>query len=160
MNFNEDLHIDLLNLHLETRSQPIRLMKYVTELANAKREQSFLERKVKLARARAAQKVRLTSGKVTVDQVKEEIELDPDVNEAEDASINAQYNTNLLAGAVEAFKGRKTQISDSIELYKMGYYNSESDLPNREYVDDVEEKQMEDVLQDQMESFKRMLNKE
>jgi hypothetical protein len=98
-------------------------MKYAKAWANAKWIAAKREREVKVVRANVASQARDSLMKATVDQVKEMVESNTEVNLAEDASIEAQHQMNILWGAVEAFKGRKSQISDLVELYKMGYYS-------------------------------------
>lgn len=159
MNYKEDLKIDVWNLHVEARDQPQLFMKYAEAYVAQKREVAYQERQLKVVRATTAQKIRQSSEKLKVDEVKEQVELSMDVIVAEQALIEATYKRDLLYSAVEAFKDRKSEIAELASLYKTGYYSQGMTVPEREIVYTEDEKQLTEELQAETGKLKDMKRK-
>lgn len=161
LNWKDDVRINMFALHKEVRDQPELLMMYAKAYAEAKRDQAYLERRLKVTRANASKAIRESMGKITVDAIKDHVESNVDVQEAEDLVIEAAHKTNLLWGAVEAIKGRKTQIGEAIELYKMGYYSADTPFPDRQYALEVDQEEINKSIAEEKEVYEQyMKNKD
>jgi hypothetical protein len=149
MNYKQDLKIDIWQLHIEARDQPQLLMKYAEAYVFAKAEVAKLERKIKVVRAQVGQRVRSENTKVTVDFIKEMIELDPEVIQIENDIIDAYTKRDLLYSAVDAFKDRKYEISELADFYKSGYYSNTMTVPEKEIIFESDERRMQEELQEE-----------
>jgi hypothetical protein len=158
LNWKDDVRINMFILHREVRDQPELLMTYAKEWAGAKRDQAYLERRLKVTRATTSKAIRESVGKITVDAIKDHVESNTDVQEAEDLVIEATYKANLLWGAVEAIKGRKTQIGEAIELYKMGYFSADTPFPDRQYALEVDQDNINKNIAEEKEEYEQYMN--
>jgi hypothetical protein len=160
--YNEEVKIDMLALHIAARDQPELMLKYCKAYALAKKHLTYLSRQLKVTRAEAGNISRNDGAKKTVDAVKEEIELDLAVNEMEDKVIEAQHQVDLLWGAVEAFKNRKSEISELVALYGLGYWSQTMTAPDRKHIEEQAAQAQAVNIQEaasEMEQFKPKLQK-
>lgn len=147
--YSEELKIDIYNLHREAQNQPALLMRYATEYARAKRRMSHKEREVKVKRAQIGREIRESGEKLTVDAIKEKIELHPEVVLMELEIVELAFNVNIMWSAVEAFKDRRSEIGEIIELYKLGYFSQSVTTPTKEFM-------TEQISQDQAEDLRKV----
>lgn len=133
-NYNEELKIDVFALHKAAQEQHVLLMKYAEAYAKAKKILAAKERELKVRRAQIGKETREAYAKITADAVKEIIEIHPDVVRLEQEAIDCAYHANLMWSAVEAFKDRKYEISEIIDLYKIGYFSQSMGETTGEFV--------------------------
>lgn len=129
MGFVEDLKIDQFNLENECCEQPLHVVRYGGELAEALFKRDKIKRKIKVIRAQTESDIRSDPGayglvKVTEASISSAIELNKDVQEIEDLYLKASYDYNLVMASVEAFRDRKKELENIVHLFLANYYSN------------------------------------
>lgn len=132
VNFEADLKIDPDNLDLEWMNQPILLMRYSSLESEAKQQADKAKEYVGVVRAEIANAIRKDPKsyeveKATNDTVKELVEVQPEVREAEQKKNEAFHLLNLLGNAVRAIETRKYALENLVKLFGMEYFASPND---------------------------------
>jgi len=125
--FDQDLSIDLFNLHGEWQVQAYLRHKYGKAFARA----IYEERQVRKDRNRVKARIRLDVkdkpenyglSKPTVDQINAAVDLNKEVIEAENELAEATYNVELLRSAVIAMGDKKDALREEVRLFTSSYY--------------------------------------
>ncbi len=126
MDYERDKRIDLNNLHYEWIRQVEITHKYEEEVARAKFEVDRIEELVEVEEALAGKRARdnLTTrgGKFTVDMVRDEVSLDPELSKRKEEHRQAVLELGLIRAAAKAIDVRKSALENLVELYKREYF--------------------------------------
>lgn len=129
LEYESDLYIDPTGLDVEWLGQPMLMMKYSGKLASAEREVARLKEKISVERARLDKDIRtepekygLADVKMTEAVVMNGIITNKEFQKLTDQLIEAQYEVNMLKGAVDAVKQRKDGLQDLVRLHGQQYF--------------------------------------
>lgn len=127
LNYEKDMWIDDTALDVECLHQPQLMMRYSRALADAKREVTRLKEQLDIVRAELDKKVRTDPDKYGLDKITESvvtntIMLDTQYQAAVDDLRDAQYEVNMLIGAVDSVQQRKDMLEALIKLHGQQYF--------------------------------------
>lgn len=128
LDYERDLHIDESALDVEWLNQPMLIMKYSRELAAAEREVSRIKEKQSVIKAELDRDIRLSPEKFKIDSklteavVMNTILLTEKHKKVTEELIEAQYESRMLKGAVEACQQRKDALQDLVKLHGQRYF--------------------------------------
>lgn len=137
LNYERDLAIDETALDLEWLQQPLLMLDYTEAAASARREVDRTKEKLSVLRAELGKKVRkhpehYDIAKITVDAVEAAIITTEEYSELANDMIDAQYEYQMLQGAVQAVEQRKQALENMTKLLGLQYFASPKaprDLP-------------------------------
>lgn len=109
----EDLQIDLMDLHEEWRRQSLLYNKYSTILSNIEKEKDRLKR---VLDEKARKELLDKAGKVSEARVEAFIQSDEEY-------LELRYWGHLAIGAVKAIEQKKSALENEVILYKANYYS-------------------------------------
>jgi len=119
--FENDVAIDLDNLHEEWQTHAQLRYKYAKEISYLDRVVKKAHEKVKLARSRLireAKELKLTSADLREAHYREH----KDHIEAKDKLMDAEYNLSMAWNAVNAFDDRKVSLENEVKLWIRNYF--------------------------------------
>lgn len=121
-----DLEVSVNNLQEQWESLPEDVKVWGSQLAEAVQRQQLADHKLTLAEARASIAIRknpLEFGfpKVTEDQVKALVQVQPEVEQATDALIAAKNEVTSLKAIVEALDVKRSALKYLSELTLVGF---------------------------------------
>lgn len=128
LEYEKDLFIDESSLDVEWLNQPTLMMRYSRELAKAEKEVARLKEKRQVIYATTEKDVRNNpsdykiSGKITEEVVKNTVLSSDEYQEITEELIDAQYESSMVKGAVEAVKQRKDALQDLVRLHGQQYF--------------------------------------
>lgn len=136
--FENDIAIDLDNLHEEWRTHAQVRYKYAKEIAyldmKAKQQRKLIEvkkAKLKEASSKLILQVKGDNPKFTVQQIDatiaghEQIKIpEEELSDVQDESISIEYNLNMAKNALQAFDDRKTALENEVKLWTRNYFSS------------------------------------
>ena len=138
LNFEEDVAIDLDDLHEEWRSHSQIRYKYASEVAHLdkviKQHGKSIDVKksqLKKEESRITIAIKTLNPKATVQQIDAELILSTDaglknaqtaLSDAEDEKVNIEYNLNMAKNALKAFDDRKTALENEVTLWTRNYF--------------------------------------
>jgi len=127
LNYKEDLAIDESALDLEWLGQPALMLKYTQALAKARREVDRLKEKLSVTKAELDQKIRKRPDnfdieKITETVIQNTIILQVDYQDDMNDLIEAQYEQQMLQGAVSAVDQKKQALENMVKLYGQQYF--------------------------------------
>lgn len=127
--YDKDMHIDQSALDVEWLDQPKLMIKYSRALAKANREVSRLKEKMKVERAKLNKDIRSSPAKYGLEDIKI---TEASINGALDThkimiafeyeKIDAEYEAEMVKGAVDAVKQRKDALQDLVKLHGQQYF--------------------------------------
>ncbi len=130
MNYKKDLEINIDALETEWLRQPLLYMQYAEALAGASLTRNKMKERLDVIRAGLDNQARTDSkvqeemgGKVTEGSINNWIVLQLEYQDAQAKYFKAQYEAELLAGAVRAFDERKTALENEVRLWQGGYFS-------------------------------------
>ncbi len=135
-NFDEDVAIDLDNLHEEWRTHPQIRCKYAAEVAHldkvVKQQNKLIEvkkTKLKMETSKLILNVKEENPKFTVQQVdatiighKKLASSQKELSDAQDELIEIEYDLNMARNSLKAFDDRKTALENEVSLWKGNYF--------------------------------------
>lgn len=121
-NFDEDLEIDPDNLHIAWINQPGLMMKYAELQAQAKKRMELAHEKVKVTRSDLIKKIKLRNPSMTQQQVEASYRKSKEHKNAKKRQIKAEYEYNLLCGAVTAMSHKRTSLENLVRLHGQQYF--------------------------------------
>lgn len=128
MDYEKDMYIDESALDVEWLGQPTLMMRYSRALAKAEKEVSRLKEKIKVTAAVLDKDIRSNPGQYKIDVklteavVNNAIIIQDEYQELQEELIDAQYEVNMLKGAVESIKERKDALQDLVRLHGQQYF--------------------------------------
>lgn len=132
---NNDLKIDLNDLHGEWLRQPALYMKYAEMAAQSQRARDQLKEKIDVVRAEQDSKIRNApldfncpvdkagAPKITEAWINSTIQRQPEFNKANEDFHSANYTMNVLKSAVSAFDHKKKALEFEVQLWQGNYYS-------------------------------------
>ena len=129
-NYNEDLKIDILELDKEWAYQPRKLMQWSELLAEAKKSMRKIKTEIPVKEAEIELQIRknptafTTIEKITESVIKACVETHPEIVELNKKLTEAEYEVDLLDGAVKAFEQRKTALENEVKLLGQQYFSA------------------------------------
>jgi hypothetical protein len=127
MSYEEDMHIDENALDVEFLEQPTKVIKYARLLAEARRDRDLAKEALDLTKAEInldirdnPEKYNLT--KITVDAVEACILMEDRYEQVVKEYNDANYEVNVLQGAVNALEHRKSALENLVKLYGQQYF--------------------------------------
>lgn len=127
--YERDLYIDESALDVEWIGQPQLMLKYSREYAKAEREVARMKEKISVKRAKLDKEIRiepekfgLSDVKITEAVVNNAIITDKEFQKLTEDLIEANYEVNMLKGAVDAVKQRKDALQDLVKLHGQQYF--------------------------------------
>jgi hypothetical protein len=156
MNYKDDISIDPESLDLEWLRHSNKFMKYSKLKAEAKRDLDKAKEKKKTIRSQLILEARkggenLIGCKPTDSSVEAWYRTQDEYIEAIEELADAEYEFNILEGAVFAFQNRKTALENLVKLMLAGYFAAPKEPKdvNRDWkkdsLDKVSEKQTEKI---------------
>jgi len=129
MEYKEDLKINIEELEIEWLRQPGLYHQYAEKLAHAQRVMVKAHENVKIVTAELVEKAgkggeTLLGIKPTGANVESWYRQHEDHKEAKNELIDAQFEVNVLQGAVDAFVQRKKALEKLVDLWIGNYYAS------------------------------------
>lgn len=127
MDYEKDLYIDESALDVEWLGQAPLMMRYCRELAKAEKEMVRLKEKMKVEWAILDKDIRTNPAdfqiiKITEAAVQSAIIMDKDYQGLSQELIEAQFEFNMLKGAVDSIKMRKDALQDLVKLHGQQYF--------------------------------------
>ena len=136
--FENDIAIDLDNLHEEWRTHAQVRYKYAKEIAyldmKAKQQRKLIEvkkAKLKEASSKLILQVKGDNPKFTVQQIDATIagheqikNPEGELSLAQDELIELEYELNMAKNALQAFDDRKTALENEVKLWTRNYFSS------------------------------------
>lgn len=127
MDYERDKLVDLNNLHFEWMRQVQLAKDYEEEVVLAKKKVDDFEEKVKVEEALAGERARTklsTSGKFTVDMVRDAVMLDTEFSERKEEYRNAVLELGLCRAASKSIDTKKSALEALVELFKREYFGT------------------------------------
>jgi len=148
--FKEDCKINKYDLDGEWERQPINFQQWTESLADAINEKEKLKSRMDFLSATIAKKVRSNPRaygleKVTDKAIESIITLDPDFSSLSDQFIDANYNMNVLKGAVGALEQKRESLAWLSRLFLKSYYGA---VQEKDFEFPEIKEQMDDVVQE------------
>jgi len=127
MNYEQDIYIDQDGLDIECLDQAKLMLKYTRLQASAKKEVSRMKEALAVEKAELGRRIRkdpddFDLDKVTEAVVENTIIIQPDYKRAVSDLLDAQYEYDMIRGAVEAVQQRKDMLQDLIRLHGQQYF--------------------------------------
>jgi len=122
-----DLAIDEMALDLEWLEQPSLMLKYTTKAAKARRNLDRIKEKLSVVKAQVEKEIRADPEefeivKVTESAIMSTVLLHDSYQEAMKELIDAQYEYQVVQGAVQAVDQRKQALENMTRLLGLQYY--------------------------------------
>jgi hypothetical protein len=130
LDYENDLHLDRDELDIDWEAHPMRSFGYSLAVAEAKRVLDDLKREHRLLVAETYLDVKKNPedydlpDKPTVDQVKSAAESDEQCEDMYRKVINAQYELNVLQGALKALDDKKSAMENLVRLHGQSYFST------------------------------------
>jgi len=121
LNFEEDVAIDLDNLHEEWRNHASNRKKYADEITYLDKVVKKAHEKVKVTRSRLireAKELKLSSADLREGYYREH----EDHIKAKNAQIDAEYNLGMAWNALNGMDDRKYALQDEVKLWIRNYF--------------------------------------
>lgn len=130
MDFKNDVKIDMMNLDCEWQKQAELILEYTSTLADREKEYSDLRllldtksAEIKnIARSYGEIVIKGKKIKVTESALSELVLLDEEYCEIKRKIISVEHEIDVLKGAVEALKNKKTALEWQSQLFLTGYF--------------------------------------
>jgi hypothetical protein len=127
MDYEKDIHIDEQSLDVEWLEQPSLMMKYARISANARMELDRAKEELEFTRATLDKEIRSDPDKYGIDKVTEAVVLatimiHKDYKEANNALINAKFESDIASSAIRAIDARKDALENLVRLHGMQYF--------------------------------------
>lgn len=127
LNYEQDLHIDDNALDLEWLGQPTLMVKYIQGQASARREVDRLKEKLNVSKAELDREIRLSPDKYGIEKITESvitstIIIQDEYKKLVKELIDAQYELQMMQGAVAAIDQRKQALENLVKLYGQQYF--------------------------------------
>jgi len=128
--YESELVIDADALDVEWLRQAQLFMKYAEAAAKAKKKVDIAKQKLDVAKSEVDRSVRQNpeayqiTGKPTEGAISSAVSIHPDVLNASDAVINANYEYALLSAAVKSFDQKKDALENLVRLHGQSYFAS------------------------------------
>lgn len=127
-NFNEDLKINLDNLHQEWLKQPVLYMQYAEAAALASRAKDETKNKLEVVRAKIDLEIRndpnkFDLAKITETAINNVILLQSKYQEILEEYHQAKYECDIMIAAIRAFDQRKSALENEVKLWAGAYFS-------------------------------------
>ena len=122
-----DTKLNRFALELEAERQTSLVAHWGEVLANAKQERDKAELDLDVLKAQKGNHYRATLAKATADAVKDAVQSDPEVIQAQQNWNDAQHLVDITYSAVNAIDQKKSMIETLAKLYLSNYYNKPND---------------------------------
>lgn len=123
------LDINRNALEEECQDQPKMVFEWVEQAAVAARRVKEAKNKLKLVEAQLILKIRADPqeygivGKVTESGINSAVILHPSYQQAQDAVIQAEYDSDVVDGMIKALNDRRSQLENLVKLYGQQYWS-------------------------------------
>lgn len=127
LNYEQDLFIDENALDLEWLSQPLLMLKYTEAAASARREVDRVKELLAVERAGIDKKIRKDPDKYDIEKITESvisntIIMQKSYKDIQTDVIEAQYEYQMMQGAVQAVDQRKQALENMSKLLGLQYF--------------------------------------
>lgn len=138
-NYEKEVLINDQALDAEWKNQPTYTLKYGLAKADAQRDADTAKEALNYLCAKKDGEIRESCDKKPTEaQIANMVLMDPDVQKAKKALIEAQYNLNMLQVACYAFNDRKSALENLVKLFGMNYFSEPiADIEARGTLDDM-----------------------
>lgn len=139
--FDADLEIDKNALDKEWLDHPRRHMKYSKAFAVANRRRALAEERMKTIRSEVVNKAEGTPAAKNAATLEAFFRTNPAYKRAKRELIDAQFEADLLNGAVFAMQSRSKSLENLVKLYGSDYFSSpkEPDQGSAERISSVKQ---------------------
>lgn len=162
-NFEEDVAIDLDNLHEEWRTHAQTRYRYAKEVSHldkvVKQQNKQIEvnkAKLKAEISKLILKIKGENPKATVQMVdaetanhKDLVPAQKELSEAQDKLINLEYDFYMAKNAVKAFDDRKYALQNEVELWKGNYFAGPQEpkevKPGKRIIDQARDRKVQQI---------------
>lgn len=127
MNYEQDMYIDEDALDIEALEQPQLMIRYSTQLSEAKRERDIAKEAVEYTSSQIEKSIRDDPEKFALEKITESAIRGAIVRESRYQDVlkeyhEAKYQADLLQGVVSAIEQRKNMIEALIKLHGQQYF--------------------------------------
>jgi hypothetical protein len=136
--FENEVNIDLDNLHEEWRTHASIRYKYASEVAHldkvCKQQRKLIEvnkTKLKESTGKLILEIKGNNPKFTVQQIDATIaghgeikEPEKELSDSQDKLIDLEYDLNMAKNALQVFDDRKTALENEVKLWTRNYFSS------------------------------------
>lgn len=122
--FENELAIDLDNLHEEWRTHASTRYKYAGEVSYLDRVLKKVGEEMAAIKARLIQECKAENAKATVQQIDAYCIQSPDHIIAREKQMGTEYELNMAKNALKAFDDRKTALENEVKLWTANYFSS------------------------------------
>lgn len=120
--FEQDLNIDLSQLHIEFQTHAATRHKYSNAVAEQDRILKKANEKINMLKAMIVQDCKRENAKATVQQIEAETILNADHTQLKNEIIDIEYILSLYKNAVKAMDDRKSALETIASLWKSDYF--------------------------------------
>ena len=120
-----DIKLNRFGLELEAERMAELSAYWGAQLADARKECDTLDMLLDIAKADRAKWYRDNLAKATADAVKDQVQSDPIIREAQSKFIDAKHHVALLNATVDALDKKKSMIETLSKLYLGQYYTKD-----------------------------------
>lgn len=147
MGYKEDISIDKHDMENECAGHPSIHFEYGKKHADALRERRLAELEEQEEQAAADGRVRASSldGKFTETAIRRQVEQDPKYQEACRKALDAAYEVNVLAAALEALNAKTKMLGNVLQM-QLAHWQSEP-RGARELAEKTQEQSREEQLE-------------
>lgn len=137
LNYEQDLFIDENALDLEWLSQPMLMLNYTEAAASARREIDRMKETLSVKKAELDKAIRKNPDKYDIEKITESVVnstiiMQKSYQDIQSDVIDAQYEHQMLQGAVQAVEHRKQALENMSKLLGLQYFagpKTPRDLP-------------------------------
>jgi Cdc6-like AAA superfamily ATPase len=127
MNYEEEIKIDVDALDLEWRDQPVLMMTYARQAAEARRHLDQMKEKIELVKAELDREIRTKPErygieKITENAVQNTIITLPEFKKASKILLDAKFDADIAQSAVIAISQRKDALENLVRLHGQQYF--------------------------------------
>lgn len=127
LNYEEDVAIDLDNLHEEWRTHASIRQKYAAEVSYCERVVKQAHENVKVVRSKLIRQCKKINKGFTAPQVEGWYREHEKHIKAKDDHIEAEYELSMAWNALKAMDDRKFALENEVELWKRDYFSTPSE---------------------------------
>jgi len=155
LSFEEDLNMDLDNLHEEWRTHASTRYKYASEVSYLDRVLKKVGEELATVKARLIQECKSQNAKATVQQI-DAFCIENETHIAvKEKQIDAEYELNMAKNALKAFDDRKNALENEVKLWSGNYFSSPTEERQIEPGKDIAVKSRDEATQ----SARKTMNK-
>lgn len=131
-NFENDISIDLDNLHEEWRTHAQMRYKYASHVSYLDKVLRKIGEEIATVKAKLIKKCKTENAKATVQQIDASCIENENHIAVRNRQIEAEYELSMIKNALRAFDDRKSALENEVKLWAANYFSSPTEEKNNE----------------------------